>query len=79
MLLTPSFGMFCGPAQHGGLGLADSAVVFWDERFTSRLITKQSIQERGQRPGKIKRDSGAAAIMLQEILDGLRAQQHSSR
>jgi RNase H-fold protein (predicted Holliday junction resolvase) len=51
-------------------------VVFWDERFTSRLITKQTVQERGRRPGAIKRDSGAAALMLQEILDGLRQQQN---
>jgi RNase H-fold protein (predicted Holliday junction resolvase) len=51
-------------------------VVFWDERFTSRLITKRTVQERGRRPGAIKRDSGAAALMLQEILDGLRQQQN---
>lgn len=54
------------------MGLDDEAVVFWDERFTSRMITKRTVQERGRKGSDIKRDSGAAALMLQEILDGLR-------
>ena len=100
----------------GGLGLGSEDVVYWDERFTTRLLTKHTVQvrspppathpptscrwhrwwrlccwqsslssaaervvpavppqERGRAPSTIRRDSGAAALMLQELLDQLQS------
>ena len=37
-------------SEGGGLGLGSEDVVYWDERFTTRLLTKHTVQVRPPPP-----------------------------